>query len=444
VWMPINARSGSDEVKVMLEKFVPRVVFYDPSLSSIVESYRAVAPTSVEFVVLEREQVEAWIGQQGDAPLDQRFDEHAVYAVQPTGGTTGVPKGVQFTHKNAEYVALSFEAICPFTPTSRNPRPVLLASAPLSHAAGQVMQLIMRQGGLCVISNQPIAELPRIIDEHAVTHMFVPPTVIYGLIDLPHIHSYNYDSLQYMLYGAAPISPVKLGQAVSIFGPVLAQIYGQTETGVPNLYLAPQDHFRDGDPANGIADASRLGAAGRPTPLIDMAIIDDDGQPVVQGERGEIAVKGFSVSPGYDGDPEATAESMKGEWFLTGDVAFEDDEGFVHIVARKKEFIITGGFNVYSAEVERALLAQEGVQECAVFGVPDEKWGEAVVAVLEPVSGVAIDVAAVTAGVKEMLGSVKTPKHLEVTDTLPRTPTGKVFKREIRATYLQRHGLQTA
>src|SRR5690606_18600933 len=153
------------------------------------------------------------------------------------------------------------------------------------------------------------------------------------------------------------------------------------------LFMSAADHLRDGDPAKGIASEFRLGAAGRRSPGTDLVILDEDRNPVAPGETGEIAVDCRGVMPGYYNDPAATAASRHGRYQLTGDMGFEDEDGFVHIVDRKKDMIVTGGFNVYSAEVERRLLAYPGVTECAVFGIPDAKWGEAVTAVLELAPG---------------------------------------------------------
>ncbi|WP_324651315.1 class I adenylate-forming enzyme family protein [Georgenia sp. H159] len=434
IWTPISARASYPETVDLLTRFDCDVLFYEEGTEALLGLIAASSRRGMDTVPLNREAVERWVGDQPDTDFRSDATGETIYAIQATGGTTGVPKGVLFSNDNAEYIVRSFETMCPFTATERTPHPVFLASAPLTHAAGQVMQLALRQGGTGVVvgAARP-AELLELIERFSVTHLFLPPTVIYGMLEQPTLTAHDYSSLQYLLYGAAPMSPNKLAQAVDAFGPVLAQLYGQTETGVPNVFMRPEEHFVDGDPANGIAPASRLTAAGRPVPGTSLVILDEDGNPRPVGATGEIAIDCKGVTPGYYDDPEATAAVKAGRYHRTGDIAFIDEDGFVHIVDRKRDIIITGGFNVYSAEVERRILSFPGVQECSVFGVPDEKWGEAVTAALELSPGATVDIEELRAYCRAELGPVKTPKHFEIRDRLPRSAVGKVLKRELRA-----------
>jgi fatty-acyl-CoA synthase len=196
--------------------------------------------------------------------------------------------------------------------------------------------------------------------------------------------------------------------------------------------LAPRDHlYPDGTLARG-----RLASAGRPTPLTTVAIMDEAGNLLPRGERGEIVVRGPLVMAGYYKNPAATAEASRHGWHHTGDIGYLDADNYLYIVDRLKDMIITGGFNVYSIEVENALRAHETVQDCAVIGLPDDKWGERIVAVLQPRKGSRVDPEAIAAFVKQRIGSVKTPKQIEVWDDLPRSKVGKVLKPEIRAKLL--------
>jgi len=194
--------------------------------------------------------------------------------------------------------------------------------------------------------------------------------------------------------------------------------------------MAPADHRL---PDGSIATA-RLSSAGRPSPLVTVAILDSDGIPVGRGERGEICVRGSLVMAGYYRNPEATAEAGRYGWHHTGDIGYLDEEGFLYIVDRAKDMVITGGFNVYSAEVEQALMAHAAVRDCAVIGLPDEKWGERVAAVVQTQPDTAVDVDELIAFVKERIGSVKAPKQVEIWTDLPRSTIGKVLKTEIRST----------
>ncbi|MCI1261060.1 MAG: AMP-binding protein [Tetrasphaera jenkinsii] len=223
------------------------------------------------------------------------------------------------------------------------------------------------------------------------------------------LDSTDLSSLHCFWYGAAPMSAARLEEALHRIGP-MAQLFGQSEAPMMISTMAPRDHYR----ADGSVATERLSSAGRPTSLVTVAILDGEGRPVAAGERGEIVVRSSLVMAGYYKNPEATAEASAHGWHHTGDIGFLDDEGFLHIVDRAKDMIISGGFNVFSAEVEQALMAHPDVQDCAVVGLPDEKWGERVVAVIQPAPGKEIDADALIGFVKERIGSVKAPKQIEV------------------------------
>ena len=208
----------------------------------------------------------------------------------------------------------------------------------------------------------------------------------------------------------------------------MAQLFGQTEAPMMISMMPPEDHLR---PDGSIA-VERLGSAGRPAPLVTVAIMDDEGRLLAPGERGEIVVRGSLVMAGYYRDPEATEQASRFGWHHTGDIGYLDPDNFLYIVDRVKDMIITGGFNVYSAEVEQAVLEHPDVQDCGVIGLPDDKWGERVTAVVQLRPGREITAAELTAFVKARLGSVKSPKQVEIWPDLPRSKVGKVLKTEIK------------
>jgi len=210
----------------------------------------------------------------------------------------------------------------------------------------------------------------------------------------------------------------------------MAQLFGQTEAPMMISTMAPRDHFH----TDGRVAHERLSSAGRPAPLVTVAIMGQDGSVLERGERGEVVVRSSLVMRGYYRNPEATAEASAHGWHHTGDIGYLDEEGFLFLVDRAKDMVITGGCNVYSTEVEQALMQHPAVQDCAVIGLPDEKWGERVTAILQVRAGQTLDVAEVTAFVKQRLGSVKAPKQIEVWDDLPRSKVGKVLKSEIKET----------
>jgi acyl-CoA synthetase (AMP-forming)/AMP-acid ligase II len=209
----------------------------------------------------------------------------------------------------------------------------------------------------------------------------------------------------------------------------MAQLFGQSEAPMMISTMSPAEHRLP----DGTIDTSRLSSAGRPSPLVAVAILDARGNPVPRGERGEICVRGSLVMAGYYRDPEATAAASAHGWHHTGDIGFLDEVGYLYIVDRAKDMVITGGFNVYSAEVEQALMAHDAIRDCAVIGLPDEKWGERVTAVVQLRPDTSVDVDELIAFVKSRIGSVKAPKQVEIWPDLPRSTVGKILKTEIRS-----------
>jgi acyl-CoA synthetase (AMP-forming)/AMP-acid ligase II len=229
------------------------------------------------------------------------------------------------------------------------------------------------------------------------------------------------------------MSATRLEEALARIGPVMAQLFGQTEAPMMISTMAPRDHFRE----DGSIASERLSSAGRPAPLVTVQIMAEDGTLLPRGQRGEIVVRSSLVMAGYHRNPEATAAASAHGWHHTGDIGYLDDDNFLFIVDRAKDMVITGGFNVYSTEVEQALMQHPAVQDCAVVGLPDEKWGERVTAVVQLRGDDRVDPEELSAFVKERIGSVKSPKQVEVWPDLPRSKVGKVLKADIRATLLE-------
>src|SRR5581483_834283 len=365
-----------------------------------------------------------WTGPEPAEPWQAEPPDDLVMLVG-TGGTTGRPKGVMLTGGNIETMSALTLMSYPF-----RPRPRYLALAPLTHAAGVLCFPVLTLGGEIVVMPHPdLAEFLALIARHEITHTFLPPTVIYLLLDHPGLAGTDLSSLECLWYGAAPMATSRLEEAIARIGPVMGQLFGQSEAPMMISTLAPGDHFR----ADGSLATERLASAGRPTPLTTVAIMDDQGALLPAGQRGEIVVRGPLVMAGYYKNPAASAEAGRHGWHHTGDIGYLDEDGYLFIVDRAKDMIITGGFNVYSAEVEQALLAHPAVQDCAVIGLPDEKWGERVTAVVQPRPGQAVTPDEVRAFVKERIGSVKAPKQVEIWPDLPRSKVGKVLKTEVKS-----------
>jgi len=291
-----------------------------------------------------------------------------------------------------------------------------------------------RGGTVVGVTKPDPALLLRAIPKHKVTELFLPPTVIYRLLDVPDLgKKVDFSSLKYLMYGAAPMSVEKLKQAIEVIGPVMMGGYGQTEAPASIAYLPPDAHFVEGK----LASDERLSSVGRPNPLVRVEIMNDANEILGPGETGEICVRGDLVMKGYYKQPDKTAETIVDGWLHTGDIGHLDADGYLHITDRKKDMIISGGFNVYPSEVEQVIWSHPAVQDCAVIGVPDDKWGEAVKAVVELNAGQSVSADELIALCKDKLGSVKAPKTVEFVDTLPRSPVGKVLKKDLRAKYWQ-------
>jgi fatty-acyl-CoA synthase len=436
VWCPVNPRNEAAENRALLDLFDCTGLIFAAAYAPLVERIVPDLPRLTTLVCLDGSVPQAqpfinWIENLADDPWQaQPADDVAMIA--GTGGTTGVPKGVLLTGHNIETMTALTLMSYPF-----GGRPVYLALAPLTHAAGVLCFPVLALGGEIVIMPKPdLGEFLRLIGRHRVTHTFLPPTLIYMLLDHPGLADADLGSLQCLWYGAAPMSAARLAEAIGKLGPVLGQLFGQTEAPMMISTMAPADHLR----ADGTLATERFASAGRPTPLVTVAIMDDDGRLRPAGERGEIVVRGPLVMAGYYKNPEASAEAGRHGWHHTGDIGYLDAENFLYIVDRAKDMIITGGFNVYSAEVEQALLEHPGVQDCAVVGLPDPKWGERVTAVIQPHQGAEIAVAEVSAFVKARIGSVKAPKQVEVWPDLPRSKIGKVLKAEVKSRLLETPG----
>jgi acyl-CoA synthetase (AMP-forming)/AMP-acid ligase II len=432
IYVPLNARDAPDDAARFMRSAGCRLLFVHSTLISGISAIEDATPGSQVVVCLDRDlpqapSLERWIaGCTGAADAVRRAPSD-VAIIKATGGTTGRPKGVLQTHGMLETMYRTIADCMPL-----RPNPVHLVVAPITHAAGAFAFALMAQGARHVLleRSEPGAILDA-LEQERVSFVFLPPTAIYRLLAHPSGRQRDYGALQYLVYSAAPMSVDKLREALAVFGPVMAQCYGQAEAPMICTYLSPAEHA---DAAAGRGDG-RLASAGRPTAAVELAIVGADDRPLPAAQSGEIVIRGDLVMTGYHDDPEASAAVRGGGWHHTGDVGYLDEDRYLYIVDRKRDVIITGGFNVYPGEVERTLWAHAAVQECAVIGVPDDDWGEAVKAVVELKAGASATESELIAWCRQRLGSVKTPKSVEFWPQLPRSAVGKVLKREIRARY---------
>jgi len=429
VWMPVNARNAIEESINVLARGDCRFLFVHSAFAAQMPLLREQIPGLKGVVCIDREiagapALEAWAARQDAAPVTAEGEPDDVVAVRGTGGTTGLPRGVLNTHRMYGALFANWFAAMPVTR-----RPVHLVVAPLTHAAGSITFATLAYGGANVILDSPEPQrILEAIEKYRVTQLFLPPTVIYRLLDHPSLRDHDTGSLQYFIYSAAPMAVDRLRQALDAFGPVMVQCFGQAEAPFVCTTLTPEDHrlaFAEGKP-------ERLASCGKPSPFVRVEIMDADGRLLGPGERGEIVARGDLVMKGYYRDPEATAKALRHGWLHTGDIGYRDEDGYFYIVDRLKDLIITGGFNVSPGEVEQVLWSLPGIADCAVIGVPDPDWGEAVKAIVELKPDAVFDEAQAIAACRERLGGVKAPKSIEVWTALPRSPVGKVLKKEIR------------
>ncbi|MEH3155039.1 MAG: long-chain fatty acid--CoA ligase [Gordonia paraffinivorans] len=429
VWCPINPRNAAQENADLLDLYDCTTLLYQPAFDDLVAEIAPGLPRLTTLVRLGEAGPGAtgfdeWVGSASDDDPVDEVPVDDVVAIVGTGGTTGRPKGVMLTDRNLQTMSSIVLMRYPF-----EGRPRYLALAPLTHAAGVLCFPIMALGGEIVVMDHPdVGEFITLVERHRITHTFLPPTLIYMVLAHESLDAADLTSLQCFWYGAAPISTARLAEALERIGP-MAQLFGQSEAPMMISTLAPTDHRRP----DGSIDEARLASAGFPSPLVTVAILDEDGRPLPAGTRGEVCVRGPLVMAGYYRNPAATAEASAHGWHHTGDIGYLDADGLLFIVDRAKDMIITGGFNVYSAEVEQALMAHASVRDCAVVGLPDDKWGEKVTAVVLLHDGAPATAGELIAFVKSRIGSVKAPKQIEIWPDLPRSAVGKVLKTDIRS-----------
>jgi fatty-acyl-CoA synthase len=436
-WVPINYRNAADANVDYLNYSESRWLFYHSSFAEQASELRSRVPALRHLVCIDAENkgnpsLARFIEQGGQTTesqwADPRGNPGRLVGLVPTGGTTGPAKGVRVTSDSWG----AFTEMAGHYWHCEGCVPVCLSTAPLSHAAGVVAFALFTLGATNVVLPRFDAEaVLRHIELHRVTHLFLPPTAFYALLSHPDVRKHDHSTLRLLLLAASPVSPDRVKEGVEVFGPCICQCYGQTEAPMLLTWL---DRKTVAAAASG-EHPERLRSCGKATYGVRLAIMDEQGDILPPHQTGEIVVRGALVTPGYHNLPEATAEIRTFGWHHTGDVGYCDEHGYFYIVDRKKDMIITGGFNVYSAEVEACLMSLPGVYECAVVGVPHEIWGEAVKAFVVPREAYSLTEGEVLAYCKSKLGGVKVPKSVEFRSEIPKTPAGKIDRRKLRAPY---------
>ena len=433
VYVPLNARDAIEAIIGFAEFCDVEVLIMHSAYAEHVDALRAGIPTLKRIIGLTDAVEEGgatiaeWLASHHGARVLVRREAGDLAIIKASGGTTGLPKAIMQSHGSLE-TAYRIGNMCV---PPRTDSPAFLIAAPLTHAAGATMIAYAQFGMRNVVATSATpADILETIQREKISHIFLPPTLIYRLIAHETARTGDFSALEVVLYGAAPMSAEKLREGIAIWDNVFVQCYGQAEVPGVITCLSRADHVITDD----AKIDRRLASAGRPTGACEVALMDEEGRIVDQGERGEICARGALVSPGYYKNDKATAEARFGDWHRTGDIGVFDDNGYLYVVDRMKDMIITGGFNVYPSEIEQLIWGIDAVQDCAVVGVKDEEWGERVTAVVELKPGQLVTGDQIIALCKAKLGSVKAPKDVLFWDNLPRSPVGKVLKKDIRNT----------
>ncbi|WP_298674451.1 long-chain-fatty-acid--CoA ligase [uncultured Sphingomonas sp.] len=427
-FVPVNWRLSVPEATFILSDCAPTHLFVGEDFFAEALEMASAMERRPQMIALYGEHpdfvpFDAWLARGAGTVVADRpsLDDDVLQLY--TSGTTGRPKGVVLTNRNYRRFMEMAEQVDGFAYEAGRTMMVVM---PLFHVAGANLGISgLAQGCRIVLIKEFVpAEAIAIMLEQEVSYAFLAPAIILMLLQAPEIAGQHFPELRNISYGASPISEDVLARAQAVFGCDFVQFYGMTESAGSGSYLSPSAHRAGG----------LLKSCGKPWPGVEMAIVDADGVALPAGAIGEIVIRGDIVMKGYWNRDEATAETLAGGWLHTGDAGFMDADGYFFVHDRIKDMIVSGGENVYPAEVENAIAGCPGVADVAVIGVPDEKWGEAVKALIVA-DGEGPTADAVIAWAKERIAGYKAPKSVEIVEALPRNPSGKVLRRELRARY---------
>ena len=421
VWVPLNYRSTEREIGRILDATEPSIVIVDGVGAPLVPS--AHAPQHRRHVHLEDAAAPLTLPTlltryAGREPQRHALPRDATQAIKFTGGTTGLPKGVMQPYHAWNAGIINQIASWGLTHEDR-----YVVAAPITHGTGTYLLPVLARGGAhLLLDGVTPASITAAFRERGGTLSFLPPTLIYMIMAQPGVSRADFPRLRNLIYGGAPMPVEKIDKARAFFGPVLGTTYGQTEAPQIVTVLRPAD----------LEAPENRASVGRVTWLSDVAIMSPEGALLPRGEIGEVVVQGDLVMSGYWRLPEKTAETIVDGWLHTGDTGLVDARGYLFLKDRLRDVIITGGFNIYPVDVENALSAHPAVYECSVFGLPDDKWGEAVHAAVQFHPGAHATEDELKAHVRGLLGPVATPKQFHIHDSLPRSSVGKVLKNAVR------------
>lgn len=426
----VNTRLAAPEIQFILSDAAAKVLFVGKDFYAIIDQIRDQLPDLQRIITIDGNREDwdyypSWRNARPNTAPDRTplADDDVIQLY--TSGTTGRPKGVQLTNSNYNVLLEQAQTL---DWAAYGAGEAVMNAMPLFHVAGvNVGILTAAQGAKAVVLRDidPTLIL-KLVEQHKIAYAFWVPAVILMLTQHPEIRNTDFSSMKVVSYGASPIAESLLLEAKEIMGVKFTQLYGLTETVGAGTYLPPEAH----DPAWG-----KLRSCGVPWPGAVVRCVDGEGNSVPTGEVGEIVIKARFVMKGYWNRADATEEAIRNGFFHTGDAGYFDEDGFLYIHDRVKDMIVSGGENVYPAEVENAIFGHPGVADVAVIGVPDEKWGESVKAIIVPKPGEAPTAEEIIAWAKERIASYKCPKTVDIATELPRNPSGKILRKDLREPY---------
>ena len=438
VYVPLNYRTRADELAYMVNDSQPKVLIVGGRYTDLVRSIASRLSTVEHYVSLE-EPVEGWLAYDellASGAADERFPEadgDDLTVIMFTAGTTGSPKGVMLSHDSFSSYILS--SVSPADP-DEDERNIL--TVPLYHIAGvQAFMAAIYGGRTLIVQRQFDAKgWMELVERERVNRAMMVPTMLKTLMEHPDFHSHDLSSLDVITYGAAPMPLEVIKRAIQEFPQAhFINAFGQTETAATITMLPPEDHALNGSSDEVEKKLRRLSSIGKPLEDVEVRIVDEGGDPVAQGDVGEIVARGARLMKGYWNQAEATAEAIRGGWLYTGDLGYFDDDGYIFLSGRAKDFIKRGGEMISPEEVEQVLHSHPAIDEAAIIGVPDADWGERVRAIVVFKAGQSVAEDDVIEFCRQRLSSYKKPESVVFTDALPRNPLGKVLKRELREEY---------
>ena len=430
VLTPINARLAPPEVAFIVNDSQAEVLIVDELFHDLVSSIAGDLTRVRQVISLgthtDWPKYSDWRDAQPSDPSDRNIDPDETMIQMYTSGTTGFPKGVELNHSSVLACVRSMMG-----EKAWQPGEVALVTAPLFHTAGCAWaNCALQSGGTIVLLPEltPAAIL-HALETHAVTEVLLVPAVIQMLLQSPECATTNFSCLNRILYGASPIPMSVLRQAVDVFSCDFEQGYGLTETVGPVATLRPADHIDD----------RKMQSCGQSVPGSEIRVVSRDGQDCPTGGVGEIIVAGAQLMTGYWNRPDDTADAVRDGWLHTGDAGYFDSDGYLYIHDRMKDMIVSGAENVYPAEVERVLAQFPGIADVAVIGVPDKQWGESVKAVVVAKTGETLSESDIIEYARKHIARFKCPKSVDFVESIPRNPSGKILKKELRAPYWEGH-----